>query len=78
VNCVAYSPDGKRLASGSNDKTIKLWDVETQKAIATLRGHTGAVLCVAFGPKGERLVSAGDDATVRLWDARPVPAPRKN
>src|SRR5438067_1613209 len=58
VYSVAYSPDGKTLASGSDDRTIKLWDVATGKEQATLRGHKDAVLKVAYSPNGKTLASA--------------------
>jgi WD40 repeat protein len=64
---VAFSPDGKTLASGSDDNTIKLWDVATGKEQATLKGHTAWVASVAFSPDGKTLASGGD-TTVRLWD----------
>src|SRR5690349_12945796 len=57
VASVAYSPDGKTLASGSQDKTIKLWDVATGKEQATLKGHTSAVMSVAYSPDGKTLAS---------------------
>src|SRR5438105_11784011 len=53
VLSMAYSPDGKTLASGSEDKTIKLWDVQSGKELATLRGHTERVLSVAYSPDGK-------------------------
>jgi len=56
---VAISPDGKTLASGSKDKTVKLWDVATGKEVVTLKGHTDPVLSVAFGPDGKTLASGG-------------------
>src|SRR3954454_9249851 len=70
VTSVAFSPDGKMLASGSNDETIKLWDVQAGKEHATLKGHTNEVTSVAFSPDGKTLASASLDGTVRLWDVQ--------
>ena len=66
---VAYSPDGKRIASASGDKTVKVWDASNGKLILTFKGHTDAVCCVAFSPDGKRLASGGMDKTVKVWDA---------
>ncbi len=66
---VAISPDGKRIASGSFDKTVKVWDVESGIELMTLRGHEDRVGPVAFSPDGRRIVSGSMDRTVRLWDA---------
>jgi WD40 repeat protein len=68
VYCIALSPDEKKLASGSEDHTIRLWDLRTGKIIRVLKGHTGAVLRVIFSKDGNRLASAGGDGTVRIWD----------
>jgi len=68
VTSVAFSPDGKRLASASYDQTVKLWDAGTGQEIRTLKGHTDAVHCVAFSPDGKRLASASADKTVKVWD----------
>ena len=69
VRSVAFSPDGKRIATGSPDKTVRLWNPATGQPLgAPLTGHTGPVNEVAFSPDGQRLASAGDDGTVRLWN----------
>ena len=67
---VAFSPDGKRIVSGSGDKTVRVWDVDTGKPIGQpLTGHTAVVSSVAFSPDGKRIVSGSGDDTVRVWDA---------
>ncbi|KAK1186431.1 trypsin-like peptidase domain-containing protein [Streptomyces sp. NBS 14/10] len=68
VNSLAYSPDGKTLATASDDKTVRLWDVDTGKVRRILAGHTGPVRSVAFSPDGRTLATGGFDSTVRLWD----------
>jgi WD40 repeat protein len=74
VHAVAFSPDGKTLASASDDGTVKLWDVATGKERATLK-HTQGVMSVAFSPDGKTLASGGSDVInrqhgwlVHLWD----------
>ncbi len=69
VYSVAFSPDGKRLASASGDETVKVWDAGTGQETLTLKGHGGRVRSVVFSPDGQRLASASEDATVKVWDA---------
>ncbi|MBS1788481.1 MAG: PD40 domain-containing protein [Acidobacteria bacterium] len=70
VNAVAYSPNGRIIASGGVDQTIKLWDVETGLELRTLRGHTAAVQALAFSPDGRLLASGGTDNIINLWDVQ--------
>ena len=68
VRSVAFSPDGKTLASGSLDNTVKLWDVSTGTELRTLEGHSAEVLSVAFSPDGKTLASGSRKGTIKLWD----------
>jgi WD40 repeat protein/predicted Ser/Thr protein kinase len=69
VQEVVFRPDGKRLASASEDQTVKVWDVDTRQEVLTLRGHKGAVRGVCWSPGSNRLATASDDQTVKVWDA---------
>ncbi|BBD65423.1 WD-40 repeat-containing protein [Nostoc commune NIES-4072] len=68
VNSVSFSADGKTLASGSYDNTIKLWNLETGKEIRTLKGHDGYVTNVSFSADGKTLASGSWDNTIKLWN----------
>jgi WD40 repeat protein len=69
---VAFSPDGRWVASGDEDNTVKLWSAKTGELTRTFRGHSGWVSRVAFSADGKRLASASFDTTVKLWDLTPL------
>ena len=68
VTDVAVTPDGKRAVSASRDKTLKVWDLDTGRALLRLEGHSGSVRGVAVTLSGKRAVSASDDETLKVWD----------
>ena len=68
VYCIAFDPDGDRVAAASKDGLVKVWDAHTGKDVAVCKGHAGHVLRLAFSPDGKTLATAGADKTVRLWN----------
>ncbi len=68
INALAVSRQGELLASGSDDHTARVWDLESGRLLETLRGHRKPVNGVAFSPQYRRLATAGDDHTARIWD----------
>jgi WD40 repeat protein len=69
VRSVAFSPDGKQVVSGSDDRTVRLWDAATGAALQTLNSHTAPVRSIVFSPNGKQVLSGYHDQTVRLWHA---------
>ena len=68
ISSVAFSSDGTKIASGSSDSTIRLWDLARGKELLELKGHESKVISVAFSPDGTKLASGSDDKSIRIWD----------
>ena len=66
---MAFSPDGKRIVSGSLDKTVKVWDADTGQEVLSLKGHTDRVTSVAYQPRRQTHRHRQRDGTVKVWDA---------
>src|SRR6202034_4225986 len=69
VRSAAFSPDGKRIVTASNDKTARIWDAASGQQLMMLSGHQDVVASAAFSPDGTRIVTASYDKTARVWDA---------
>lgn len=69
IHAVSWSPDGKHLASGSQDQSVRVWDSSSGSCIFELLGHSGEVLCVCWSPDSNQLASGSVDRTVCVWDA---------
>ena len=68
INDVAFSPDGRRLATSSKDRTVKIWDMENGHELLTYKGHRDHVRALAFSPDGKAIASAGAEADIKIWD----------
>jgi WD40 repeat protein len=68
VYCTAFSPDGRRVVTASDDRTARIWDLVTGQTILVLKGHEERVRCATFSPDGSRVATAAFDGTVRVWD----------
>ncbi len=69
IQMVVFSPDGKYLATGSNDNTAKVWEIESGNVKVTFKGHTSSVTCISFSPDGKYLATGSDDKTAKIWSS---------
>src|SRR5262249_40851586 len=65
---VAFSAEGRRLATGSNDRAIRIWDAATGQELLVLKGHVWGIHSVCFSPDGKRVASVAGDKTLRVWE----------
>ena len=70
VTAVALTPDGRCVVSGSWDKTLRVWDLESGQTLRTLEGHARGVTAVALSPDGRHVISGSNDRTLRVWDLK--------
>ena len=70
VTSLAYSSDSRRLASSSEDGTVRLWDTAMGHELLTLKGHARPVVNVVFSPDGNQIISVSDDRTIKVWIAQ--------
>ena len=69
ISSVAFSPDGQRIVTGSEDQTAKVWEAASGKELLTLKGHSDGINSVAFSPDGQRIVTGSGDQTAKVWEA---------
>lgn len=69
VNCVDFSPDGRRIVSGGTDRDVRIWDVDSRREVASLAGHAESVRAAVFSPDGDCVLTGGRDASVRVYRA---------
>jgi WD40 repeat protein len=73
---VAFSPDGRRLATASSDRTVKIWNAVNGDELLTLRGPSDVITKLEFSPDGNRVAVASGDSCLYIWDGTPIPEPK--
>src|SRR5262249_62088969 len=69
VECLAFSPDGRRLISGHDDQALRVWELPSGRTLPVIPGHARSIVCVALSPDGRTIASGDSGGGVRLWDA---------